>query len=349
MKICVTGSSGLVGSAVVEHFARTGNTVVGVDNNQRQAFFGPEGDTTPTRVRLERTFPQFRPVDLDIRDRAGVSALIQAECFDAVVHAAGQPSHDFGGSFPVLDFEVNTVGTLNLLEAVRLHTPQAAFVHLSTNKVYGDNPNKLALREEPTRWDFVDAAFTNGIPESLSIDQCTHSLFGASKTAADILVQEYGRYFGLKTCCLRCGCLTGASHAGVELHGFLSYLTRCAVSARPYTIFGDGKQVRDNLHADDVATFVAAYVGSPRAGEVYNLGGGKANACSVIEAIRKTEALLGRPMTIAYDRMRLADHVCYYSDLRKTKSHYPAWRVARSLDDILVELVGNWQSLVSRA
>src|SRR5471032_2380252 len=300
--LLVTGSSGLIGSEVCLHFARElGYTVHGVDNNQRAVFFGPAGDTRWNQARLARELPGFVHHELDIRDRIGVLSLVREVRPSVIVHTAAQPSHDRAAAIPFDDFDTNAVGTLNLLEAARQAAPEAPFVHMSTNKVYGDAPNSIALKELPTRWDYADPAYANGIPETFTIDQSKHSLFGASKVAADVMVQEYGRYFGMPTCSLRGGCLTGPNHAGVELHGFLSYLIRCNLEQREYKVFGyKGKQVRDNIHSLDVARFMAAFVAAPRAGEVYNLGGGKANSTSILEAFKLTEKFTGNPQVHAY-------------------------------------------------
>ncbi len=261
-KLLVTGSSGLIGSEVVAHFALRGWAVAGIDNNQRADFFGPGGDTRWNQRRLLAAHPSFGHHELDVRNREGVLELMATLKPDLIVHAAAQPSHDLAAARPFDDFDVNAGGTLNLLEATRRYRPEAVFVHLSTNKVYGDRPNTIRLKELPTRWDYDDPAYVNGIPECFPIDQSKHSLFGASKVAGDIMVQEYGRYFGMRTCCLRGGCLTGPNHAGVELHGFLSYLVRSNLEGRPYTIFGyQGKQVRDNIHSHDVACFIEAFWG----------------------------------------------------------------------------------------
>src|SRR5277367_6478139 len=282
--LLVSGSCGLIGSEVSVFFAKQGFRVTGIDNNHRAVFFGPEGDTSWVRGHLQREIPGYRHESLDIGDRAGVLALMKDLRPDLIIHTAAQPSHDRAAAIPFLDFEVNAVGTLNLLEAVRQFCPDSPFIHMSTNKVYGDRPNRIAMSELETRWDFADPEFENGIPESLSIDQSTHSLFGASKVAGDVMVQEYGRYFDMPTCCLRGGCLTGPNHSGVELHGFFSYLVKCNLEGREYKIYGyKGKQVRDNIHSLDVACFMAAFVAAPQAGEVYNLGGGKANSTSIIE------------------------------------------------------------------
>jgi CDP-paratose 2-epimerase len=346
LTLLVTGSSGLIGSEVAQHFDALGAKIHGVDNNQRSVFFGPQGDTRWNQERLVRTLASFTHHELDIRDRAGVLQLVAAITPDAIVHTAAQPSHDRAAAIPFDDFDTNAVGTLNLLEAARRHCPAAAFVHMSTNKVYGDAPNEVPLVELATRWDYGDERYHAGIPETFRIDQSKHSLFGASKVAADVMVQEYGRYFGMATCCLRGGCLTGPAHSGVELHGFLSYLVRCNLEGRPYKVFGyKGKQVRDNIHAHDVARFIEEFIAAPRSGEVYNLGGGRSNSCSIIEAFDRVEQLSGRKMDWAYvDANREGDHICYISDLTKISQHYPGWRLTKSLDDIFTEIVAGWKS-----
>jgi CDP-paratose 2-epimerase len=265
---------------------------------------------------------------------------------NVIVHTAAQPSHDRAAAIPFDDFDTNAGGTLNLLEAARQACPESPFIHLSTNKVYGDAPNRIALRELDTRWDFADPAFAEGVPETFTIDQSKHSLFGASKAAADLMVQEYGRYFGLPTCCLRGGCLTGPRHSGVELHGFLSFLVKCNLEGKPYTIYGyKGKQVRDNIHALDVARFMAAFVESPRSGEVYNLGGGKANSTSILEAFALVERFSGKRQVYTYsDQNRSGDHICYYSDLRKIKAHFPGWDITQSLEETVRQIVEAWQT-----
>jgi CDP-paratose 2-epimerase len=342
--LLVTGSSGLIGSEVVSHFAATGWRVFGLDNNQRAEFFGPPGDTRWNQRRLTETFPAFTHIELDVRNRAGVLKLLAELKPQLIVHTAAQPSHDLAASRPFEDFDVNAAGTLNLLEATRRHAAGAVFIHMSTNKVYGDRPNGIALKELPTRWDYDDPAFADGIPEDFPIDQSKHSLFGASKVAADVMVQEYGRYFGLKTCCLRGGCLTGPNHSGVELHGFLSFLVKCNLEGRTYKVFGyRGKQVRDNIHAHDVARFVEAFWREPRPGEVYNLGGGRDNSCSILEAFDRTAALSGKAMRHEYvEKHREGDHICYISDLRKIINHFPEWRPTKSLDAIFAEIHASW-------
>ena len=340
-KILVTGSSGLIGSEVCSWFARRGWQVHGIDNNQRAIFFGPGGDTRWNQQRLQEILPGFQHHELDIRNRNGVLQLMQAIKPDAIVHAAAQPSHDKAAQIPFDDFETNALGTLHLLEAARQSAAEAPFVHMSTNKVYGDLPNKLALQELETRYDFAEEGYNEGIAENFSIDQSMHSLFGASKLAADVMVQEYGRYFGMPTCCLRGGCLTGPHHSGVELHGFLSYLVKCNIENRLYTIFGyKGKQVRDNIHSADVAAFMDAFIASPRSGEVYNIGGGKNNTCSILEAFAIVEKYSGQAMQYSYvDTNRAGDHICYYSDLRKMKSHYPQWDISISLEECIRQMV----------
>jgi CDP-paratose 2-epimerase len=338
--ILVTGSSGLIGSEVVDYFCQRRWTVHGIDNNLRADFFGPAGDTRWNQRRLIAAHPDFRHHEIDIRDRAAVLACIESLKPDVIVHAAAQPSHDLAASRPFDDFDVNAGGTLNLLEAARRFVPGVVFVYLSTNKVYGDRPNAIPLRELPTRWDFDDERYRQGIAEDFPVDQSKHSLFGASKVAADVMVQEYGRYFGMKTCCLRGGCLTGPNHSGVELHGFLSYLVRCNVEARPYRIFGyQGKQVRDNIHSLDVARFIDAFIEAPRVAEVYNIGGGRANSCSILEAFEQIAAISGKPMRYEYsEQHREGDHICYYSDLGRMKAHFPGWDLSRGLGDIFREI-----------
>ena len=339
--ILVTGSSGLIGSEAVEHFDHKGHSVLGVDNNQRREFFGPAGDTTWNLERLKRSTRNFRHYALDIRDRAGVMSLFEQDRFDLVIHCAAQPSHDKAKEIPLTDFEVNAVGTLNLLEATRQHCPDAVFIMMSTNKVYGDAPNEKPLKELATRYDYADLADFEGIDETCRIDRTLHSIFGASKVAADVMAQEYGRYFGLKVGVFRGGCLTGPSHSGVELHGFLSYLVKVAVSGQTYTVYGyKGKQVRDNIHSHDVIRAMEEFAANPRPGEVYNLGGGRANSVSMLEAIDCINQMTGRKLNWVYnDQNRKGDHICYISDLRKLRTHYPNWTITRSLDRILTEII----------
>ncbi len=338
--LLVTGSSGLIGSEVVDYFSSLGWIVHGVDNNMRANFFGPQGDTRWNQERLKAKHTAFQHHELDIRDRQGVLDCLATLKPTHIVHTAAQPSHDLAASRPFDDFDTNAIGTLNLLEATRRHTPEAVFIHMSTNKVYGDRPNSIGLKELATRWDYADPTFANGIPEDFPIDQSKHSLFGASKVAADIMVQEYGRYFGMKTCALRGGCLTGPNHSGVELHGFLSYLIKCNLAERQYNVFGyQGKQVRDNIHSLDVVRFMHAFFESPRSGEVYNIGGGRANSVSILEAFEKITALSGKPMHWEYlDKNREGDHICYISDLAKMKAHYPIWDITKTLDDVFEDI-----------
>jgi CDP-paratose 2-epimerase len=332
----VTGSSGLVGSETTIYLANSGWAVHGVDNNMRADFFGPGGDTRPNLARVRESAPGFVHHDLDLRDRSAVAELVAATRPDLIVHAAAQPSHDLAASRPFDDFDVNAVGTLNLLEAARHASPEAPFVFLSTNKVYGDAPNELELVELETRWDYADPAFADGIDEDLRIDRTLHSLFGASKAAADLLVQEYGRYFGMPTVCFRGGCLTGPHHAGVELHGFLAYLAKAVREGLPYRIFGHkAKQVRDNLHSLDVCRAVIAFAEDPRPGAVYNLGGGRGNSVSMLEAIERFEDLYARKLEWEYvEQARVGDHICYISDLSRFRADYPSWDVSVSLDEI---------------
>jgi CDP-paratose 2-epimerase len=341
MKILVTGSNGLIGSEVVTYFYNAGWLVHGIDNNMRADFFGPAGDTRWNQTRLENLGERYHHHELDIRDRSRVMQLMQDIQPDLIVHTAAQPSHDLASQRPFDDFDVNAVGTLNLLESTRQFSPDAVFVHMSTNKVYGDAPNELPLVETETRWDYADKSDFNGISEDMRIDQSKHSLFGASKVAGDVMVQEYGRYFGLKTCCLRGGCLTGPSHSGVELHGFLSYLVKVNVQGGLYHVFGyRGKQVRDNIHSYDVARFIEYFYESPRIGEVYNLGGGRDNSCSILEAFTLVEEVSGEKMNYDYiDKNREGDHICYISDLSKIQMHYPKWDISISLQGILEQLV----------
>jgi CDP-paratose 2-epimerase len=339
--VLVTGSSGLIGSEAVESYDRRGWQVHGVDNNMRRVFFGEKGDTTWNLHRLQNSTTNFTHHDLDIRDRERVFKLFADTAFDLIIHCAAQPSHDKASAIPLEDFDVNAVGTLNMLEATRRHSPDSVFIFMSTNKVYGDAPNELPLREDETRWEYSRPEDFQGVSERCRIDQTLHSLFGASKVAADVLTQEYGRYFGLKTGVFRGGCLTGSHHSGVELHGFLSYLVKVAVSDGEYRVFGyKAKQVRDQIHSADVIAAFDAFAAAPRPGEVYNLGGGRENSISMLEAFSMLEDRLGRPPRWSYEeRNRRGDHICYISDLTKLRTHYPGWRITRSLPNILDEMV----------
>jgi CDP-paratose 2-epimerase len=342
MRLLVTGSSGLIGSEVCIHFAQLGWEIHGVDNNQRAVFFGPQGDTRWNQSRIATQLgASFHHHELDIRDRQGVLALLREVKPAAIVHAAAQPSHDRAAAIPFDDFDTNAVGTLNLLEATRQACPESPFAHLSTNKVYGDRPNTIALTELESRWDYADPAYADGIDENFPIDQSKHSLFGASKVAGDIMVQEYGRYFDMPTCCLRGGCLTGPNHSGVELHGFLSYLIKCNLEGREYKVFGyKGKQVRDNIHSHDVARFIEEFIKAPRVAEVYNIGGGRANSCSIWEAFKIAESFSGKAQVYQYvEDNRIGDHICYISNLAKMRAHYPAWDITVSLAETVRQIV----------
>jgi CDP-paratose 2-epimerase len=330
-RLLVTGSSGLIGSEVVRYFDCE---VHGIDNNQRRELFGAKGDTRANQKELEK-LPNFTHHEIDIRDRLNVHKLVKLIKPDAVIHCAAQPSHDLAASMPFEDFDINARGTLNLLEAIRYE--QTPFVYLSTNKVYGDGPNKIPMEERDKRYEFIDR-WANGIHEHFSIDQCKHSLFGASKLSADIYTQEYGRYFEIPTAILRGGCLTGPNHAGVELHGFLNYLIKCNVEQIPYTVFGyKGKQVRDNIHAYDVVRFIDEFLKDPGIAKVYNIGGGYDNSCSILEAFEMIEAISGKEMIWSYrEDNRIGDHICYYSDLAKCKRY--DWTITKDLGDIFNEI-----------
>ena len=349
MRLLITGSNGLIGSEAARYFDTLGWDVVGVDNNMRATFFGPNGDTRWNQRRLLSVTRRFRHVEADIRDRAMILGLIRRETPDAVIHAAAQPSHDLAARIPFDDFDTNAVGTLNLLEAARRHCPKASFILLSTNKVYGDSPNEKRLVEQPTRWEYAESCDYHGIDEHCRIDRSLHSLFGASKVAADIVCQEYGRYFGMNTVAFRCGCLTGPSHSGVELHGFLSYLVKVAGSGGTYRVFGyKGKQVRDNIHSLDICRAIHRYIEAPRPGEVYNMGGGRGNSCSLLEAARLVEELEGGTLQTEYvEQNRSGDHICYISDTRKFEIQYPGWKVQVGLREILSELIAGWKSRAS--
>jgi len=345
MKVLVTGSSGLIGSEIVTFFDARADSVLGIDNNMRADFFGREGDTEWNLRRLRTTTRHFRHWDLDIRDRNGLQDLYKREApFDLIVHCAAQPSHDLAATRPFDDFDINAVGTLNLLEATRRMSPDAVFILLSTNKVYGDAPNELPLKELPTRWEYARGRDYAGISEAMRIDRSKHSIFGASKVAADVMTQEYGRYFRMRTACLRGSCLTGPNHSGVELHGFLSYLVKAQMQGRTYRIYGyKGKQVRDNIHSYDVACAIEAIYQNPRCGEVYNLGGGRDNACSILEAFDRVADLTGKKMRYEYQEThREGDHICYISDLSRLQRHYPHWKITKSLEDIFTEIVSSW-------
>ncbi len=347
----VTGSAGLIGSEMAGALCARGLDVVGIDNDMRRLFFGPEASTVASRRRLSK-LPNYTHRDLDIRDHEALTQVFRdyGDRFTLIVHTAAQPSHDWAARDPVLDFDVNAFATLKLLEATRRHCPEAVFVFTSTNKVYGDTPNRLPLHEQPTRWEIEPShPYSEGIDESMSVDASLHSLFGASKLAADILVQEYGRYFGLKTGTFRCGCLTGARHAGAELHGFLAYLMKCVCVGRTYSVYGyKGKQVRDNMHSADVVSALLEFWEAPRCGEVYNLGGSRASHCSMLEAIDACEAIAGKKLTWQYSEAnRTGDHIWYVSDIRKFQSHYPGWTFRYDLEGLLRDIydanVEHWE------
>lgn len=341
MKVIITGSSGLIGSEAVSFYAESGCDVIGIDNNMRQDFFGPAGSTLWNKHRLQKKHKNFKALDLDIRDEEKISILIKDTKPDLIIHCAAQPSHDLAAKIPYKDFTVNANGTLNLIESMRNNSPNATFIFMSTNKVYGDNPNFVPLKEFDTRFDYATPEYENGISETMSIDNCKHSLFGVSKAAADLICQEYGRYFGLNVGIFRGGCLTGSSHSAVELHGFLSYLAKCIIQGKDYTIYGyKGKQVRDQIHSKDVILAFEAFRKNPKKGEVYNLGGGKNNAASMLDSISKICKLVNKEFSPKYnEKNREGDHICYYSDLRKMRTHYPEWNITISLDDIISDIV----------
>lgn len=343
--VLVTGSSGLIGSEVCTHLDGLGYAVHGIDNNQRAVFFGEQGDTRWNQRRLSETLQSFQHHELDIRDRSGLMHLVEELRPKVIVHTAAQPSHDKAAAIPFDDFDTNAVGTLNLLESARRFCPSAPFVHLSTNKVYGDGPNRIPLREGETRWEYADDRYANGIPESYSIDHTLHSLFGASKVAADVMVQEYGRYFDMPTCCLRGGCLTGPNHSGVELHGFLSYLVKCNLDGKEYQVYGyKGKQVRDNIHSHDVVRFIDEFIAEPRTGAVYNIGGGRDNSCSILEAFKLVESITGKAQRYRYvEKNRKGDHICYYSDLTLMRHDYPRWNISIGLKELFMQIVDSWE------
>ncbi len=348
--LVVTGSSGLIGSEIVSFFASQGTRVNGIDNNMRADFFGEKGDTRWNQKRLEETYDNFSHNEIDIRNRSAISDFIKVVKPTAIIHTAAQPSHDLAASRPFDDFDVNAVGTLNLLEAAKQTNPEIIFVYMSTNKVYGDGPNEIKLKELEKRWEYDDINYKNGIDENFKIDRCKHSIFGASKVAADIMVQEYGRYFNMATCCLRGGCLTGPNHSGVELHGFLSYLIKCNIEEKKYNIYGyKGKQVRDNIHAYDVVTFISEFIKKPRIAEVYNLGGGRENSISILEAFDLVEDITSKKMIYEYkENNREGDHICYISDLTKMKSHYHNWDISKNMETIFKEIAESWKRKLNK-
>jgi len=341
--ILITGAGGLIGSEAVNYFATQGHKIYGIENNQRQIFFGEKGSTLNRLNVLINTHSNFINYFIDIRNKQEVNNLFKTIKFDVVIHTAAQPSHDKSSSIPFEDFEINANGTLHLLESTRQTNKDCVFIHMSTNKVYGDRPNEIKLKELNTRYDYDDVNFNNGISEMLSIDHSTHSLFGASKVAADILVQEYGRYFKIPTVCLRGGCLTGENHSGVELHGFLNYMIKCYKSDNVYKIYGyKGKQVRDNIHSSDVVNFMQLFINNPQIAAVYNIGGSKSNSCSIIECISMLEHIGRKKFNCEYvDENRKGDHICYYSDLTKLKNDYPQFKITKNLEYITEQILNN--------
>lgn len=349
--VIITGAAGLIGSETAKRLAFEGFSVVGIDNDMRAYFFGEKASTTPTRKDLESSLSDYRHEACDIRDTAKIDAIFARYKKDIklVVHTAAQPSHDWAAKEPHTDFGVNATGTLNLLESTRQHCPEAPFIFTSTNKVYGDRPNFFPFEELENRWEIKSSHpyFAEGIDENMSIDQCKHSIFGASKVAADIMVQEYGRYFDMPTACFRGGCLTGPAHAGAELHGFLAYLMKCTVHKKPYRIFGyKGKQVRDNIHSHDLVAAFWEFFKNPRVGEVYNIGGGRLSNCSMLEAIAICEELSSQRLDHTYvAENRAGDHIWWISDTRKFRSHYPAWKSEYGPQEIMQEI---YEAVASR-
>lgn len=339
----ITGSAGLVGSEAVAYFADLGFHVVGIDNDMRRDFFGEEATTAPNLARLRQAIPQYEHFNVDIRDEEAISRIFSrfGSEIELVIHTAAQPSHDWAARAPMVDFTVNANGTLVLLEATRQHAPEAVFIFTSTNKVYGDRPNSLPLAELEMRWEISpEHPYHKGIDEQMPIDGTLHSLFGASKVAADVLVQEYGNYFGMRTACFRGGCLTGPNHSGTQLHGFLSYLMRCTLTGTPYTVFGyKGKQVRDNIHSEDLIRAFHAFYQAPRFGEVYNMGGGRYSNCSMLEAIHMAQEITGNELNWGYgEDNRIGDHIWYISDLSRFQAHYPDWSLKYDVPGILAEI-----------
>ncbi|MFH1589074.1 MAG: SDR family NAD(P)-dependent oxidoreductase [archaeon] len=347
MKLLVTGAGGLIGFETVRFFLDKGAEVIGVDNNMRKYFFGEKGDTTANVKHLESISKHFKNMNIDIRNRDAIINLFKKEGpFDLVVHTAAQPSHDWAAREPFTDFDINAVGTLNLLEAFRLHSPEGVFIFTSTNKVYGDAPNRVELVELEKRYEYADkqtmlGVSDKGISEEMTIDNSTHSIFGASKAAADVMAQEYGRYFNLNVGVFRGGCLTGPQHSAVELHGFLTYIVDCAVNKKPYTLFGyKGKQVRDQIHSKDVVNAFWEFYKNPKQGVAYNLGGGKQNSASIIEVIDIMDKEFGLKLNYTYSKVnRVGDHICYYSDLSKLKKDYPNWDITISIKDMIKEII----------
>jgi CDP-paratose 2-epimerase len=347
MKNClITGSAGLIGSEAARFFSKLGFKIFGIDNDMRSYFFGEEASTNWNTDRLKKEIKDYTHLNIDIRDKKAVENIYQENKFDLIIHCAAQPSHDWAAREPFTDFEVNANGTLNVLENFRKYCPEAVFIFTSTNKVYGDTPNTLPLQELDTRYEIEPGhKYANGIDESMSIDQCKHSIFGASKVAADVMVQEYGKYFDLKTACFRGGCLTGPAHSAAELHGFLAYLVKCIATGKKYTIFGyKGKQVRDNIHSFDLVNAFYHFYQNPKIGEVYNMGGSRHSNISMLESIEKTEKILGKKAVYEYnEKNRIGDHIWYISDVSKFRRHYPEWEYEYDIDGILEEICGVFQ------
>ena len=340
----ITGSCGLVGSESALFFSKKGFEIVGIDNNSRRFFFGKDGDTGWIKSRLKKSINKYYHYNIDIRSLDSLEKVFKkyGKKISLIIHSAAQPSHDWAKTRPFIDFDINAKGTLNLLELNKRYCPETPFIFMSTNKVYGDNPNLLPLKEKKSRWEInSNHKYYKGIDESMSIDRCTHSFFGASKAYADLVVQEYGKNVGLKTACFRAGCITGPNHSGAELHGFLSYLVKVSLKKKKYTLIGyKGKQVRDNLDASDIASFVECFAADPRSAAVYNIGGGKGNSCSILEAVELIESILGRKMDVSYEDLpRVGDHICYYSDLSLLKSDYPNWSVRKGLRNIVADII----------
>ncbi len=347
MRVLISGAGGLIGSEASHFYLTEGHQVYGIENNKRMEFFGPKADVRPVIQDLEKN-PSFQNTQLDITDFEKVTAFFKEhEPFDLIIHTAAQPSHDLAAKIPLDDFKVNALGTLHMLEGLRNYSPKAVFIFTSTNKVYGDNPNRVALIEQETRYDYdssqnMSGVSIQGISEAMSLDQCTHSVFGVSKTAADLMVQEYGKNFKLQTGVFRGGCLTGPQHRAVPLHGFLNYIVSCGIKQEPYIIIGyQGKQVRDQIHAADVISAFEAFRKNPRAGEAYNLGGGKENAASILEVLNLLEEMGIRPPTKYEPTPRVGDHICYYTDMDKFKTHYPQWKKKYDLEKIIKEMIGD--------
>ena len=347
-KLLVTGSCGLVGSEIINLLSKDYKVIYGIDNNSRKVFFGSGGDITTRKKSLKKHIKNYHHYNFDIRNRGKISNLIKKIKPDCIIHCAGQPSHDLAAKIPYDDFDTNAVGTLNLLESTRKYCKKKKFIFLSTNKVYGDAPNKIKISERDKRFIISEKKYLDGIPETFNIDQNTHSIFGASKLAADVMVQEYGRYFNLKTCCIRAGCITGPHHSGVELHGYLNYLVKMNIERKKYTVFGyKGKQVRDNIHAKDLVMFIKNFIKKPRVGEVYNIGGGYKNSISILEAFELVEKASGIKMIYkTVKKNRIGDHICYYSNLKKAKKHYPEWSIKINLKTIIKEIIQKYKKNV---